>query len=240
MTVGSHHLHVFLGADTPPSKTVAPCANPLEFRSLLYAAGQPQFSTQYPAGMASKLKGSLGLRLQAHYLNTGTGDLTANVVVKLTKVDPSTVSKWVAELYFNRAYLTVPPGNGQQVSTTCSIPADYGPVGLVGGGTHMHSRGVHFVAKTSTGVTLADTTQWDDPPAQTYDPPIMLNPNDSITWTCTYNNNTGSTLIFGDSAQKNEMCIYLARFYSAPNGNDIECQSLTPNGVGSVTSNIPQ
>ena len=28
MTTGSHHLHVFYGADNPPSTTVAACANP--------------------------------------------------------------------------------------------------------------------------------------------------------------------------------------------------------------------
>ena len=35
------------------------------------------------------------------------------------------------------------------------------------------------------------------------------------------------------------MCIYLARFYSAPSGDDIECQSPTPSGAGEVTNNVP-
>jgi hypothetical protein len=239
MTTGSHHLHVFYGEDNPPSLTVAQCQNPFEFRSLLHAAGQPMLVDQYPAGMAAKLKGSVGLRLQAHYVNTTASQFTANVVVKLTKVDPSTVTKWVAQLYFNRTVLTVPPGNGQTVTTTCSVPSTYGQIALIGGGSHMHSRGVHFVASTSAGASLIDTTQWDEPPLATYNPPVMLNPGDSITWTCTYNNTTGMTLSFGDSALKNEMCIYLARFYSAPSGNDIECQSPTPNGAGTVTANIP-
>jgi hypothetical protein len=239
MTPGSHHLHVFYGEDNPPSRTVTACANPFEFRSLLHVAGQPHFVTQYPAGMAAKLKGTVGLRLQSHYLNTTSSNITANVVVRLTKVDPSTITKWIAQLYFNRTVLSVPVGNGQVVSTTCTVPSDYGQIGLIGGGSHMHSRGVHFVANTSTGVNLVDTTVWDEPPIQTYSPAVMLNPGDSITWTCTYNNNTGSTLIFGDSAQKNEMCIYLARFYSAPSGNDIECQSPSPNGTGMVTNNVP-
>jgi hypothetical protein len=239
MTAGSHHLHVFYGADSPPSTTVAACANPFEFRSLLHVAGQPHLVTQYPAGMASKLKGSVGLRLQAHYLNASTTAYTANVVVRLTKVDPSTVTKWVAQLYFNRTVLSVLQGDGQVVSTTCTVPSTYGAIGLISGASHMHSRGVHFVANTSTGVSLVDTTEWDEPPIVPYDPPITLNPSDSITWTCTYNNQTGGTLTFGDSAQKNEMCIFLARFYSAPSGDDIECQSPSPSGAGAVTNNVP-
>src|SRR5579863_5027490 len=74
MTAGSHHLHVFYGADNPPSPTVTACANPFEFRSLLYGAQQPHYSWTYPAGMAAKLQGSLGLRLQAHYINTTSSD----------------------------------------------------------------------------------------------------------------------------------------------------------------------
>jgi hypothetical protein len=240
MTAGSHHLHVFYGADSPPNTTAQECADPFEFRSVLHIAGQPMYVTQYPAGMAAKLKGSLGLRLQVHYINAGASPLQANVTVKLTKVDPSTVQNWLAALYFNRTVLSVPPGDGQTVTTTCTVPATYGAIGLIGGGSHMHSRGVHFVADTSTGVNLVDTTAWDGPPPVTYNPPVMLNPGDSITWTCTYNNETGSTLTFGDSALKNEMCIYIGRYYSSPTGNDIECQSPSPYGAGQVTNNVPQ
>jgi hypothetical protein len=239
MTPGSHHLHVFYGADNPPSPTVTACANPFEFRSLLHGAQQPHYVVAYPAGMAAKLQGSLGLRLQAHYINTTASDFQATVVVRLTKVDPSTVTKWIAQLYFNRTVLSVPPGNGQQVTTTCTVPSTYGQISLISGVSHMHSRSVRFVANTSSGTNLIDTTIWDEPPTQTYSPPISLNPGDSITWTCTYNNTTMGTLTFGDSAIKNEMCIFLARFYSAPSGNDIECQSPAPNGAGVVSSTVP-
>ena len=239
MTPGSHHLHLFYGADSPPNMTAQVCANPFEFRSVLHIAGTPTLVTQYPTGMAAKLKGTLGLRLQVHYVNAGSTTVQASVKVKLTKVDPSTVKNWVAELYFNRTVLSVPPGTGQTVTTTCTDPSTFGPIGLIGGGSHMHSRGVHFVATTNKGVSLIDTTQWDAPPPVTYDPPLTLNPGDSITWTCTYDNMTGSTLTFGDSALKNEMCIYVGRYYSSPTGDDIECQSTSPNGAGAVTNNVP-
>ena len=62
----------------------------------------------------------------------------------------------------------------------------------------------------------------DEPPTIFYDPPVMLNPGDKISWTCEYNNDTGRTLTFGESADTNEMCIYLARFYSAPDGAQLE------------------
>lgn len=43
----------------------------------------------------------------------------------------------------------------------------------------------------------------------------MMNPGDSVTWTCTYDNDNdpGLTLTFGQSATTNEMCIYEARYF---------------------------
>jgi hypothetical protein len=131
----------------------------------------------------------------------------------------------------SRVGLTVPPGAGQMVSTSCSIPSAYGQIGLLGAASHMHSRGVHFVAQTSTGVALLDDTTWNEPPYHTYDPPVMLNPGDAISWTCTYDNNTGMTLVFGDSAIRNEMCIFAGLYYSThADDTQIACQAPSQNG----------
>jgi hypothetical protein len=232
MAPGSHHLHVY-HMTTSASRTLEDCTIS-DFHPLMHAAGAPHVETQYPAGMAVKLLGSSGVRIQVHYLNASSATLQVNAVLKLTPVDSGTVTKWVSELYFNQLGLSVPPGMGQKVTTTCKIPMTYGPIGLVRGGTHMHKRGVHFTATTSTGAMLADVNTWDEPPAIVYDPPIMLSPGDSISWTCTYDNDTGKTLAFGESAENNEMCIYLARFYSAPDGAQLECQAMGPTGTTST------
>jgi hypothetical protein len=237
MTPGSHHLHVLYGVGSPLARTVQPCADPNEFRPLLHIATLPHMVSAYPAGTAAKLKGATGLRLQVHYLNTGTTPIQASVVIKLTKVDPATVQHWVAQIHFNRVAMNIAPGTGQQVSTSCTIPSTFGPIGLLSAISHMHKQGVHFVATTSTGVPLLETTNWDDPPPTVYDKPVMLNPGDAINWTCTYNNDTGATLTYGDSAEKNEMCIYIARFFSSPNGDDLECEIPFPMGTATVKAN---
>jgi Copper type II ascorbate-dependent monooxygenase, C-terminal domain len=229
MAPGSHHLHVY-HMTTSATRTLEDCTI-ADFHPLMHAAGAPHVETTYPAGMAVKLLGTSGLRIQVHYLNTTAQALKVNATLKLTPVDSSTITKWVSELYFSRSTLSVPPGDGQTVSTSCTIPATYGPIGLIYGGSHMHMRGVHFVVKTSTGMSLGDSTQWDEPAPFVYDPPVMLNPGDSISWTCTYNNDTGKTLVFGESAQNNEMCIYLGRFFSAPDGAQLECQASGPTGM---------
>jgi hypothetical protein len=99
------------------------------------------------------------------------------------------------------------------------------------GGTHMHMRGIREQAVTNSGTVLADVNTWDEPPGIAYNPPVMMNPGDTITWTCTYNNTTAKTFTFGESASDNEMCIYLARYYSS-NANDTQviCQAMSTNG----------
>lgn len=223
MTSGSHHLHVYYGADGS-SRTIAPCADNSEFRPMIHLATVPHLVSEYPPGMAAKLKGTINLRMQVHYLNTTIDELHAQVSLKLTKVDPSTIQQWVGQMHFNRTAMQIQPGNGQVLTTSCTIPSTFGPIGLLNAVSHMHRRGVHFVAETSTGRSLFDTTEWDEAPPVNYDPPVTVNPGESIKWTCTYNNDTGMTLTFGDSALKNEMCIYIARFISSPNGDDLTCE----------------
>lgn len=223
MTRGSHHLHVYYGSNgTDPS--VAPCTNISEFRPMIHLATIPNQVSEYPAGMAAKLKGTTGLRMQVHYLNTGAQEIRAQVEVKLTKVDPATVTKWVGQMHFNRIAMQIRPGAGQVLTTSCTIPQTFGPIGIIQAVSHMHKRGVRFVA-TARGQTVLETSEWDEPPPTVYDPPLMLNPGDALSWTCTYDNNTGQTLTFGDSAEKNEMCIYIARFFSSPDGDDLSCET---------------
>lgn len=227
MTKGSHHLHLFYGA-SDGTRNLAPCSG-LEFHPLIHGSQEPHAVSAYPAGMAAKLQGGMGVRFQVHYLNSTAAALPVQAAISLTTVDASTVSKWVAQLYMNRIGLSVPPGPNQVVTTTCTIPQTFGQIGLIGGVSHMHKWATNFVANTSTGVKLYETTQWDEPVAQGYDPPVLLNPGDKITWSCTYNNDSGRTLTFGESAAVNEMCIFTGRFYSSPTGQDLECMAYGPN-----------
>ena len=237
MSIGSHHLHVY-NLTEGTSRSLEDCSIS-DFHALVHAAGSPHAETDYPDGMATKIKGSTGLRIQLHYLNTSSDMLTVGATLRMSPVaDITKITQWVAELYFNRVQLSVPPGMGQTVTTTCSIPNTYGQIGLVGGGTHMHMRGVKFVAATNTGMQLANVTTWDEPPPIAYNPYVMMNPGDSITWTCTYDNPTSKTFTFGESASDNEMCIYLARYFSS-NQNDTQVACQAPGPQGGTASPMP-
>jgi hypothetical protein len=89
----------------------------------------------------------------------------------------------------------------------------------------MHKQGIHFVATTSTGQTLYDGTEWAEPTPKSFNPPLHLASGTRITWACTYNNTTGKTLTFGESAGTNEMCIFPGEFYNST-GQQISYQAI--------------
>jgi hypothetical protein len=230
MTRGSHHLQLY-NLTEGTSRTIEDCPAS-DFHAMVHASARPHAETAYKPGMAIKLRGATGLRLQLHYLNGGTEPIRASATIKLSPAaDPASITQWAASLYLSRVYMMVPPGKGQTVTTSCSVPSIYGQIGLLGAGSHMHSRGVHFVAQTSSGVPLIDDTTWNEPPSHTYDPPVMLNPGDSVSWTCTYDNDTSMTLSYGDSAAKNEMCLLAGVYYSTnANATQLSCFAQSQNG----------
>jgi hypothetical protein len=89
----------------------------------------------------------------------------------------------------------------------------------------MHQRATQFVATEGTQ-TLYQTTSWNNPVPAVYTPPLQLTKGTNVTFSCTYVNDTGQPLVFGESAQTNVMCIYEMSFYPAldPTNPTIECE----------------
>src|SRR5882724_7615564 len=96
---------------------------------------------------------------------------------------------------------------------------------LIGDASHMHKRGIRFQASTDKGDMLYDGTDWQEPKLKSFSPALHLMPGTKITWACTYNNDTGQTLSFGESAANNEMCIFPGEFYNAT-GTQISYQAI--------------
>jgi hypothetical protein len=91
----------------------------------------------------------------------------------------------------------------------------------------MHRTSLKFTASTNGSVFYTDTN-WDSPglfyhagginepaTASGAKSAIPMTNTQSITWDCSYYNDTASALTFGDSAAKNVMCIYIGQYYPA-------------------------
>jgi hypothetical protein len=221
MTVGSHHLLVFYkaGATDDPLESDPNRCNGLEFHSGPYGAQTPQAKITYPDGVAAFVSAGNGLRLSSHYLNASPNTITANVKVIARKATPGTVQNHSGVFFFNNIGLVIPTGAmNYPVTKTCSVPRD---VYFMFSVAHMHKHAIGQVA-TSGGQTIYQTNTWESQFAQ-YTPAMFMKAGTQITFTCTYNNDSGGPLTFGESAQSNEMCIFDGQFYPDPTGQGFGC-----------------
>ncbi|HEX3593918.1 MAG TPA: hypothetical protein VHU80_02420 [Polyangiaceae bacterium] len=220
MAKGSHHMFVFYDPTFDADVALADCSG-TEFHDFLILTQSPEETQTYPAGVGRVLKSNNGFRAGMHYLNTTPDPLMANVSARFDYVDTTAVQHLAAQMELNQGLLAVPPGTSTQ-SHQFAVPYD---ISLIYAISHMHKQATHFKAATSTQ-TLYETTVWDEPVPKTYDPPIQIPANSTITYACDYNNGTGMTLTFGESAQKNEMCIFFGVFYatqpSSPQGQGLD------------------
>jgi len=217
MTAGSHHLLLFYAGDNQDG-AIENCSG-LEFHPTPYGAQTRDSVVNYPPGIAAEIPDGQSLRVQAHYLNTSDQDITAVVKVTFHLAEPGTVTDHAGMVFMNNPAIYVSPGGApQDVTASCTVPRN---VHLIFANSHMHKHGVEFTAiDQQTGTQLYHTTAWDDPPLDALSPPIDLAANTKIQWTCSFLNNTGSTLTFGESAQTNEMCIFTGQYYPAPATGD--------------------
>ncbi len=224
LTAGSHHMFAFVmpNAQLTLKDNLVDCpGGGVEFHDYLTTSGTPLATTTYPDSTGRIFSSGNGLRLNVHYINATSDPKDAFIVYKVSFVDPATLTNKVGSIFLNQVGVRVPPGMSTQ-SKTYTLSQD---INLMGDASHMHSRGVHFVASTDSGQMLYDGTEWQEPKPQSFDPPLHLAAGTKITWACTYNNPTGQTLTFGESAATNEMCIFPGEFYNAT-GQQISYQAI--------------
>lgn len=221
--VSSHHMFVFHGTSYTDTNSVADCSG-IEFSDLLHMSQTPQQQFVFPDGVGRVLPSGEGLRVLVHLLNPSTTAVTAKVTITFHAVDPSLIQYKAVSLFLNNALLSVPAGMSVQTRTTGALSQN---IKLMGAVSHMHSRATAFSATTSTGKTLYSCNSstgvdcWNEPSPANFTPALDIASGTTFTWSCTYNNTTGKTLTFGESANTNEMCIFAGVAYPATAGVDL-------------------
>jgi hypothetical protein len=212
MTKGSHHMFAFElpEADLSLFDTLTDCPQGgIEFHEYVHTSQTPEERVLYPAGVGRLFVSAAGFRIMIHLLNTSAEPMAANVTFGLGYVDPSAVPNKAASMFLNNLGLRVPAGKSTQTGAFV-VPSD---IMMLRAASHMHRHGSHFIASTASGTMLYESSVWDEPTPRIFDPPMPIHAGDKITWACDFENDTGATLGFGESAAKNEMCIFAASFY---------------------------
>jgi hypothetical protein len=216
MSPGSHHM-LLLFQDNATNGAITPCSG-LTFGPMPFGAQQPEAEVAYPSGIASLIKSTQGFNVVAHYLNATPNDIMAHVTITMTKAAAGSVQQHAGVFFFNNVSALSPVANGGiPAHTEKTITASYTtttPINLLYAVAHMHQRSLSLTASYGSTM-LYQTNSWDNAPFQVYSPSIVLPAGTTITWSCDINNDTDQTLIFGESAQTNQMCIFDGQYYPA-------------------------
>jgi hypothetical protein len=217
MAAGSHHMFLFLStnnADAP----LQDCANGgFEFHPYVFTTQSRDSGLTYPDTVGMAIPGNQGLEIDAHYINTTQQPITATVQTTLYVAPNGSVTQHAGVIFMNNVGISVPPGGGETShSASCTLPFQANVLFV---GSHMHSRGTDFLA-VEGGNTLYHTTDWAEPPPMVFSPPMQIASGTNVQWTCKYTNETNQTLMFGESAATDVMCILTGQYYPVPTGRN--------------------
>jgi hypothetical protein len=211
MAQGSHHMFAFYTPNATNAHVVTCPQGGLQFQPFTFGSQTANQVATYPQGIGATIPPTTGFTLNVHYINPGTTPITGHVALTIYVAKPNIITQHVGILFLNQGLLNV-PATGQPSTSTSSftLPQD---IHLLTSVSHMHKRATDFTATTSTGQTLFQTNQWAEPAPKQYSPATLLSAGTKITWSCTYVNDTGQVLTFGESAATNVMCISVSTFY---------------------------
>ena len=178
---------------------------------------------QFPEGVVLRLAGDTIYDLNAHFVNLlGTKAIEGEVYVNLYTIPPEQVEHEAVELFSANTDIFVPPGTTRVAMKDETVREEisrrgYDPntvLNLLMITSHMHRHGELFeIFQMSTGSLLHRSVTYDDAPITVFDPPLVLDANDGLTYECTHNNyDRGVPLTFGFTSE-DEMAIIMGYYY---------------------------
>lgn len=190
---------------------------------MLYASGVGTSPLDFPIGVGIKLPAGTHIHLNLHLYNASDQTLSGDSAI-LVKAQ-STPPPMLAEMIFAGPPYFQIPSTGQPVTATggCTASTAYK---LFAVWPHMHQLATHQKIELIRGsvTTVLHDLSYSFAEQKYYSktPEVSVQQNDQIRVTCTWVNNTGSTVSIGDSSDK-EMCFGGLYRYPATNAGLFQC-----------------
>lgn len=206
--LGTHHTVISIGSPSGADNPGFPCS--AEFGAF-WASGVNTPALELPDGVGLLAGAGQQLKLSLHLFNASDTTITGTSGLVIQRMNPADVVH-TAHVSYHGPFTFAIPSNGSPYSATDT--ASLGNQTLVAIFPHMHQLGTHFRTRiTGTG----GSTIWDDDydfNAQTFSPlpSIPITSAQQLETQCTWVNNTGSTVIWGESTTA-EMCFTILMSY---------------------------
>ncbi len=221
---GSHHTVLSISS----SRTQGPdgeydCSVSELGMQMLYASGVGTSPLDFPAGVGIKIAAGTQIHLNLHLFNATDHAISGESAIWVKS--PATPPATLAEMVFAGKFLFSIPSNNQDTNIVggCTSNRNFT---LFAVWPHMHQIANHQkfeVIHNATSNTLHDAPfAFGEQNYYLQSPEVQVASGDQIRVTCTYKNNTGSTVTFGDSSTQ-EMCFTGMYRYPAANAGLFEC-----------------
>lgn len=216
-----HHWLLFSETANVPDGAVQPCdldgptgilCGAADTRALItgWAPGRGDFTLPADVGLELPAPGKM-LAVEFHYYNSGNA--SAQDRSGLEVCTTSTFRKNTASIsWLGTETINVPARSKGTAAGTCS-PSRKGmnatdPIHVLYSWPHMHKRGTHLksiVNRAGGGTEVMYDGAFNFEFQVIYDTPVLLNPGDTVTTTCTFDNTSDREINFGASTEM-EMC----------------------------------
>lgn len=197
-----------------------------------WAVGGNSFIAPPDVGLELPKPGTL-VHTQWHFFNRGA-ETHDSSVVQVCTVPASSRKKLASTIWLGSEDINLRAGAKQEVSGSCTNNSKQ-PVSIVAFWPHMHTRGrrSHTVVQRGSGMletTFDQPFVFDHQYYYSLSPQMVLQQGDTITTTCSFENDTDSTIYFGESSGT-EMCYILTIAYPA---HALENGAWTLSGVKNI------
>lgn len=233
----SHHI-IFYRDDAMVEDSPLQKCLPLDIltgtasRAPLFVGETPEAQLKLPPNVAYRLEAGQAYKLEGHFLNASPNVKQAYAEVILTPARPG-ASVQLADMYFlnavtqfNKSYDGTSRRGLPPTQQTTLDPAFFGldddmvETKIFALTTHQHKQGIGVTVSRSTSVSetgekLYENSDWEHPPLLRYpdDAPLTFKRGEGFRFECTYKNPTDRYIGFGQSAERDEMCITWAYYY---------------------------
>lgn len=201
-----HHFVLIASKEPKPPGTMEDCSKPEDMAKFDPFAIP---SDILPTGFGFALKQGQPLVAQSHYINSSKQPILIRDIIRLTRMDPKTVTTWTAPFTTIALDLNVPAQGTAQSTFDCVVPEDLQLMFVVG---HMHEWGSRFELKIGADArsltSLYKVDNWvadfrDNPPASAFFKNPLALPKGSVVQThCQWKSDQDHALIF-----PHEMCV---------------------------------
>lgn len=175
---------------------------------MLFASGVGSDDLAFPSGVAIKVSAGQYLNLNLHLFNTTNGDISGRTEILVKTIPVGEVQNEAEMVFAGQGVLNIPGNtNGtphvEEGGCTFSRAAT-----LIAYWPHMHQYAVHQKVTLTVGgapMVIHDAPYTFEEQKNYPITPIAVTSGDSISVECSYENDTGNSVGFGDSSEE-EMC----------------------------------